>query len=115
MFSDISGHWAENYINRAASLGWIVGDNGLFRPDDFITRAEAMTLTNRVLGRQPESIDDILTDDMVKFTDNADVNAWYYLAIQEATNSHDYEIKADGKHEKWTALTENPDWSKLEK
>ena len=115
MFSDISEHWAENYINRAASLGWIVGDNGLFRPDDFITRAEAMTLTNRVLGRQPESIDDILADDMVKFADNADVNAWYYLAIQEATNSHDYEMKADGKHEKWTKLTENPDWSKLEK
>ena len=115
MFTDISGHWAESYINRAAFLGWIVGDNGLFRPDDFITRAEAMTLTNRVLGRQPESIDDILTDDMVKFIDNADVNAWYYLAIQEATNSHDYEMKADGKHEKWTRLTENPDWSKLEK
>lgn len=115
IFSDISGHWAENYINRAASLGWIVGDNGLFRPEDFITRAEAMTLTNRVLGRQPESVDDILADDMVEFADNADVNAWYYLAIQEATNSHDYEMKADGKHEKWTKLTENPDWSKLEK
>lgn len=115
LFSDISGHWAEGYINRAAFLGWIVGDNGLFRPDNFITRAEAMTLTNRVLGRQPESIDDILTDEMIKFTDNADINAWYYLAIQEATNSHDYEMKVDGKHEKWTSLTENPDWSKLEK
>ncbi len=115
MFADISGHWAETYVNRAAFLGWIVGDDGVFRPDDFITRAEAMTLTNRVLGRQPESIDDLLADDMVQFTDNADVNAWYYLAIQEATNSHDYEMKADGKHEKWTSLTENPDWSKLEK
>jgi hypothetical protein len=52
---------------------------------------------------------------MVKFADNSDVNAWYYLAIQEATNSHDYEMKADSKHEKWTSLTKNPDWSKLEK
>lgn len=115
MFTDISEHWAEGYINRAAYLGWIVGENGIFRPDDFITRAEAMTLTNRVLGRQPESIDDILADEMIKFADNADVNEWYYLPIQEATNSHDYEMKADKVHEKWTKLNEKPNWAELEK
>lgn len=114
-FKDIDGHWGYEYIKKAASLGWIIGDNGLFRPDDFITRAEAMTLTNRILGRQPEAVSDILSDEMVKFDDNADVNAWYYLAIQEATNSHNSEKKDNGINEKWTSLTEDPDWSKLEK
>ena len=114
-FSDTDGHWANEYILKAASLGWIVGNDGKFRPNDNITRAEAMTLTNRVLCRQPESISDILTEQMTTFTDNADVNAWYYLAIQEATNSHEYQMKPDGKHEKWTKLTETPDFSKLEK
>lgn len=114
-FSDIGSHWAYEYILKAASLGWIVGSDGKFRPDDNITRAEAMTLTNRVLCRQPESVSDILPEQMTNFTDNADVNAWYYLAIQEATNSHEYQMKPDGKHEKWTRLTETPDFSKLEK
>ena len=115
VFDDIDEHWAYDYIKKAVSLGWIVGDNGKFRPDDNITRAEAMTLTNRMLVRQPESISDILSDKMTKFDDNADTSAWYYLAVQEATNSHDYEIKADGRHEKWTEIMENPDWSNLEK
>ena len=114
LFSDVSGHWAESYINEAATAEWIVGYNGLFRPDDNITRAEVMTLVNRVLNREPESKADLL-DGMITWKDNANENAWYYLAVQEATNSHTCEIKADGKHEKWTALTENPDWSKLEK
>ncbi len=113
MFSDTSGHWAEDYINEAAAAEWIIGHNGLFRPDDNITRAEVMTLVNRVLNREPESKSDLL-DGMTTWKDNADENAWYYLAVQEATNSHNYEMKADGKHEKWTSLTENPDWSKLE-
>lgn len=113
LFSDVSGHWAESYINEAATAEWIVGYNGLFRPDDNITRAEVMTLVNRVLNREPESKDDLL-DGMTTWKDNADENAWYYLAVQEATNSHTYEMKADGKHEKWTSLTENPDWSKIE-
>ncbi len=114
-FTDINGHWANEYILKAASLGWIVGNDGKFRPGDNITRAEAMTLTNRVLCRQPESVSVILTEQMTTFADNADVTAWYYLAIQEATNSHEYQMKPDGKHEKWTKLTETPDFSKLEK
>ncbi len=113
LFSDVSGHWAESYINEAATAEWIVGYNGLFRPDDNITRAEVMTLVNRVLNREPESKDDLL-EGMITWKDNADENAWYYLAVQEATNSHTYNIKTDGKHEKWTSLTENPDWSKIE-
>ena len=114
MFSDVSGHWAESYIKEAATAEWIVGYDGLFRPNDNITRAEVMTLVNRVMNREPESTEDLL-DGMTTWKDNADEGAWYYLAIQEATNSHTCEMKADGKHEKWTALTENPDWSKLEK
>lgn len=112
LFTDISGHWAREYINAAASIGWIVGDNGIFRPDDNITRAEVMTLVNRMLERQPESKEDLL-DGMTVWADNPE-NAWYYLAVQEATNSHDYEMKADKVHEKWTHLTENPDWGSLE-
>lgn len=114
LFSDVSGHWAESYINEAATAEWIVGYNGLFRPDDNITRAEVMTLVNRVLNREPESKSDLL-DDMITWKDNADENAWYYIAVQEATNSHTCEMKADGKHEKWTSLLENQDWSKIEK
>ncbi len=112
-FTDTDGHWAKEYINTAASLGWIVGENGIFRPDDNITRAEVMTLVNRVLNRIPESNEDLL-DDMTRWVDNADASAWYYLAVQEATNSHNYEMKADGVHEKWTVLTENPNWAEFE-
>lgn len=104
MFSDITGHWAAEYINRAASHGWVTGDgNGTFRPDDYITRAEAATLINRVLERNPEAVEDLL-DEMIKFPDNADTNAWYYLDMQEASNDHDYVRKEDGVHESWTAL-----------
>lgn len=114
LFTDIAGHWAESYINTAASIGWVIGENNKFRPDDFITRAEAMTLVNRVLCRTPESKDDLHAD-MTTWVDNADENAWYYLAVQEASNSHNCEMKADGIHEKWTKLTDNPDWTALEK
>ena len=112
-FTDTDGHWAKEYINTAANLGWIVGENGIFRPDDNITRAEVMTLVNRVLNRIPESEEDLL-DNMTRWVDNADTSAWYYLAVQEATNSHNYERKADGVHEKWTVLTENPNWAEFE-
>ena len=112
LFTDISEHWAREYINAAASIGWIVGNNGIFRPDDNITRAEVMTLVNRMLERQPESKDDLL-DGMTVWADNPE-SEWYYLAVQEATNSHDYKMKADKVHEKWTKLTENPDWGSLE-
>ncbi|MBR5271565.1 MAG: InlB B-repeat-containing protein, partial [Clostridia bacterium] len=113
-FTDIAGHWAEDEINEASHIGWIVGDGGKFRPDDYITRAEAMTLTNRVLKRIPQTTDDLL-DDMVKWPDNMDTTMWYYLAVQEATNSHDYELKADKVHENWTTIEAPRDWTEYEK
>ena len=107
-FTDISGHWAEKYIERAAALGWIAGySDGTFRPGNYITRAEAMTMINRVLCRVPETESDLLPG-MITWPDNQP-GTWYYLAVQEATNSHDYDRK-DAIHEKWTALTEAPDW-----
>lgn len=104
LFPDIAGHWAANEINRAARNGWVEGDaQGNFRPDDPITRAEAVTLINRVLDRQPETEEDLL-DHMITFTDNLNPSAWYYLAVQEAANGHDYTRKADGIHETWVSL-----------
>ncbi len=113
LFTDISGHWAKDYINIAASIKWVNGENGKFRPDDNITRAEVMTLINRVLNRQPETKADLL-DGMKVWIDN-NPNSWYYIAVQEATNSHDFKMKADGVHESWTRLTEDPDWAAMEK
>ena len=113
-FTDISGHWAEAEIKRAASLGWIMGHtDGTFSPDDYITRAEAMTMINRVLNRLPEEDSDLLSG-MNTWPDNKS-GAWYYLAVQEATNTHDFELKKDGKHETWTKLTADPDWTRYEK
>ena len=107
-FSDLSGHWAEKSIERAAALGWIAGyADDTFRPNHYITRAEAMTMINRVLCRVPETEGDLLPG-MITWPDNQP-GTWYYLAVQEATNSHDYDRK-DAIHEKWTALTEEPDW-----
>ena len=107
-FSDISGHWAEKSIERAAALGWIAGyADDTFRPNHYITRAEAMTMINRVLCRAPETEGDLLPG-MITWPDNQP-GTWYYLAVQEATNSHDYDRK-DAIHETWTALTEAPDW-----
>ncbi len=103
-FPDVAGHWAENEIHEAAAHGWIIGyEDGTFRPDRPITRAEAVTLINRMLKRLPETVDDLL-DDMIEFTDNMDTSAWYYIAMQEAANGHDYTRKADGKHESWISL-----------
>ncbi|MBQ4577882.1 MAG: S-layer homology domain-containing protein [Clostridia bacterium] len=112
-FSDISGHWAEKEIIIAANNGWVEGYNGLFRPDDYITRAEAMTLINRVLHRLPETEHDLL-DYMIIWPDNMDTEAWYYLAVQEATNSHFYERKENPEFETWTEFREPYDWSLLE-
>ena len=112
-FTDISGHWAEDEIERAATLGWIRGyTDGTFRPDSLITRAEAMTMLNRMLQRLPEDEDDLL-DDMNVWPDNQP-DEWYYLAVQEATNSHDFNRKSDGVHEHWTELTADPDWKQYE-
>jgi len=120
-FSDISGHWAAENIIYVSSVGWLVGyPDGTFLPDQLINRAEFMTMVNRMLKRVPESVEDILTGEMLSWTDNADPNAWYYLAVQEATNSHtasskDTEVPLLGfAFEKWTGMTTNPDWLALE-
>ena len=109
-FSDIATHWAKDEISIAYNNGWITGyPDGTFGPQRDITRAETMTLVNRVLKRQPETEDDLLPN-MTVWTDNANPKAWYYLAVQEATNSHYYEFKTNSQYEKWTELRETRDW-----
>lgn len=111
-FTDISGYWAEAEIKRAASLGWILGyTDGTFRPDRYITRAEAMTMINRVLCRIPEG-EDALLDGMNVWPDNKPGD-WHYLAVQEATNSHTFQHKGD-IYERWTELTDAPNWKRYE-
>ena len=102
-FTDIAGNWAEKEIRKAATLGWIAGySDGSFRPNNNITRAEAMTMINRVLCRMPLTPDDLL-DGMIVWPDNKPKD-WHYLAVQEATNSHEFERKGE-VNEKWTKLT----------
>ncbi len=111
-FSDISGHWAEAEIERAVAFGWIAGyPDGTFRPDTYITRAEAMTMINRVLCRMPQDEKDLLRT-MVVWPDNKPTD-WYYFAVQEATNSHEFERKG-AVNEKWTKLTSAPDWTRYQ-
>jgi len=111
-FSDIQGHWAEKYIQRAAELGWIKGfEDGTFRPDTYITRAQAMTMINRVLNRIPEEESDLLPG--MNVWPDCNPGDWFYLAVQEATNSHDFKHKA-GNYETWTKLMKNPDWTRYE-
>lgn len=111
-FSDISGHWAEKYIQRAAELGWIKGfEDGTFRPDTYITRAQAMTMINRVLNRIPEENSDLLAG--MNTWPDCNPGDWFYLAVQEATNSHDFKHKA-GNYETWTGMNKNPDWTRYE-
>lgn len=110
-FTDISGHWAENAIGKAYGNGWIKGSSKtVFCPESNLTRAETATLLNRVLHRLPEKESDLLAN-QIAWPDNPKT-FWGYLAIQEATNSHEYEHKADGVHETQTAKRENRDWSK---
>jgi uncharacterized repeat protein (TIGR02543 family) len=113
-FSDLNGNWATNEIYRAAGLGWVTGyPDGTFRPNQSITRAEAMSIINRVLDRSVTSTSDLLSN-MHQWSDNSNVSAWYYFDVQEATNSHDYVRNADGTTEKWTAMIADPDWKALE-
>lgn len=106
-FSDVEGHWAAEYVDRAAQAGWIKGyPDGTFRPDDYITRAEAISLVNAVLGRAPHK--EHLLDGMITWPDNMDEATWYYLDIQEATNSHKHTWQTvNGERvEVWTTLLE---------
>ena len=110
-FSDTAGHWASLYINRAAERGWINGyEDGTFRPDQNITRAEAVTLVNRVLERKPDAAH--LLAGMTSWPDNSDPSVWYYADVQEATNSHYSDDK--GNYEVWISLRDDRDWKNLE-
>ncbi len=111
-FTDTVGHWAEQEIDRAAELGWVKGyADGSFQPERPITRAEAMALINRILRRNPEHRGDLL-EDMRRWADNMDTERWYYLDVQEATNSHSYRRRED-TYEFWTALLTSPNWGIL--
>ena len=116
LFPDIEGHWAQDYINEAANAGIVNGyEDGTFRPQQYITRAEAVTMVNRTIERHPDA--DHLLDDMITWPDNPET-AWYYEQIQEATNSHEYTMNTDDEqnpYEIWTKLLPNRDWSELEK
>lgn len=114
IFTDTYGHWAASEIGNAAKNGWVNGyPDGSFKPNQAITRAEAMALVNRVLNRDPQNPADLLNS-MIKWPDNMDTNKWYYLDVQEATNSHDYERTTQAT-EKWTALQQPRNWASLEK
>ena len=113
LFTDISGHWAQEYINRAGNRGWLHGySDGTFAPNKYITRAEAFTLINAVLGRTPN--DESLCDGMVTFSDNQK-GTWYYAQIQEATNSHNVAEPVEGEtNEVWTEVIPMRDWKAIE-
>ena len=116
-FTDIAGHWAEAYIRLAAGNGWIEGyPDGSFRPNQSITRAETVTMINRVLERVPSDEDHLLSERVMLTFPDCKSGDWFYIAIQEATNSHTYERAVTEKNgdEQWTALRDNRDWTKLE-
>lgn len=112
-FSDITGHWAQKNIELAVGNGWINGyDDGTFRPNNNITRAETFAMINRVLDRQTESVSDLLpTSDMNMWSDNMDADAWYYKDVQEATNYHKCDRVGDSVYEKWTEKVPDIDWA----
>ena len=118
-FSDVSAeHWAYEAIAIAAKMGWIEGyPDGTFRPDATITRAEMMTLVNRALERVPSDEDHLLSKRVMLTFPDCKSGDWFYIAVQEATNSHTYERAATEKNgdEQWTALRANRDWTQLEK
>lgn len=108
MFKDIESHWAKDFINSAALKGWISGyPDGTFHPNDYITRAEAMTLINSVLSRKVSK--EGLLEDAKYWTDNKET-AWYYEAVMEATNSHDYTKETADGVETWTAMKPDKTW-----
>lgn len=117
LFPDISGHWAKDYINQAANKGFVNGyEDGTFKPDRNITRAEAVTLVNRTLDRHPDK--NHFTKDMLVWPDNMDQTKWYYADMQEATNSHTYQMKENidkTKYENWTKTLPIRNWEALEK
>ena len=117
-FSDIANHWAKDEISIAYNNGWINGyPDGTFGPQRNITRAETATMINRVLDRVPSEESHLLSRGVMQIWPDANPGDWFYLAMQEATNSHDYERNAKwaAADEQWTELRETRDWSQLEK
>lgn len=112
-FNDISGHWAQKYIELAASNGWINGNpDGTFKPNNNITRAETVAMINRVLDRQTKDVSDLLpVSQMTNWSDNMDTAKWYYRDMQEATNNHKAERVGNSIYEKWTEKLPNIDWA----
>ncbi len=109
-FSDTADHWAASYIRLDAKARWINGNGNRFDPEDFITRAQVMTIVNRMLDRTPDK--DHMLPETKKWADNPE-DAWYYEAVQEATNEHDYN-RDEVNVETWTVLKEGTDWAALE-
>ena len=113
-FTDLNGYWAKQEILRAAALGWVQGyEDGSYRPNARITRAQVITMINRVLCRMPEKSADLLSG-MTTWKDCTESD-WFYLAVQEATNSHDFQRKPNSIYERWTALRKDPDWGRYER
>ena len=109
VLTDIDGHWAAAYIDYAVTQGWINGyDDGSFRPDQNITRAEVMKIVNSMLNRHVN--EEGLVEDAIRWDDNPQ-NKWYYYEVIEATNAHDYERAVGETYEKWTQITENKVWT----
>ena len=116
-FNDIAGHWAEAYIKLAAGNGWIAGyPDGSFKPQQNITRAETMTMINRVLERVPSVESHLLPYNAMLTFPDCQSGQWFYIAVQEATNSHTYERAASEKNgdEQWIALRANRDWTQFQ-
>ena len=112
MFDDISGHWAEGYIANAVAKGWITGyEDGSFRPDQNITRAEVATIVNRMLNRFLHQ--EGAHKDATNWPDNPN-DAWYHLAITEATNGHNYAREDGSVYETWSDMEKQIDWKTLE-
>ena len=116
-FPDTAGHWAEAYIRLAAGNGWIEGyPDGSFRPDRSITRAETVTMIDRVLERVPKDESRLLPHSAMLTFPDCRPGQWFYIAVQEAANSHVYERAANERSgdEQWKELRDNRDWTRLE-
>jgi len=116
-FSDIDGHWAQAYINRAAAEGWVQGRHGLggpFEPDAPISRAETAAMINRMFGRLVEGPSSLLPD-MLAWPDNANPNAWYYLYMQMASNSYNYRPGVGTRYKELIRVIEARNWAVLER
>ena len=114
-FSDIHGKWYTEYVNLANELAIVNGyPDGTFRPDNKIIRAESMTIVNNTLRRTPCKEGLLPVSVMITWPDNA-ASAWYYEAVQEATNSHEYSRTSTTAKEQWTKLLPVRDWAAFER